>query len=49
MRECERIIGFYGHLEIECAGSLGLRAVESRVDVAGRRAEIESLRKEIIT
>ena len=44
MRECERIIQsiehFYGHLEIACAGSLGLCSVEYRKDVAPREAEI---------
>ena len=46
MRECERVIGsiehFYGHLEIECAGHLGLPAVEYRADAVTHRAEIES-------
>ncbi|PWJ13095.1 flavodoxin family protein [Ruminococcus flavefaciens] len=44
MRECERIIGsiehFYGHLEIECCGSLGLCSVEYREAVEPRKAEI---------
>ena len=44
MHECERIIRtvehFYGHLHIECCGSLGLCAVECREDVAPHRAEI---------
>ncbi len=46
MRECERIIGsiehFYGHLEIECCGHLGLCSVENRTDVFPRREEILS-------
>ena len=44
MRECNRIIEsiehFYGHMEIECCGNLGLCSVEYRDDVAGREAEI---------
>ena len=44
MRECERIIGsiehFYGHLEIECAGHLGLCSIEYKEDVAPRKDEI---------
>ena len=44
MPECERIISsiehFYGHLEIECAGHLGLTAVEYKEDVEPRRQEI---------
>lgn len=44
MRECERLIStiehFYGHLHIECAGSLGLCGVEKREDVRAREAEI---------
>lgn len=44
MRECERINDtlehFYGHLEIECRGRLGLCAVEYKEAVAARRAEI---------
>ena len=46
MKECERIIGtiehFYGHLEIQCCGHLGLCGVEYREAVAARRAEIEA-------
>lgn len=45
MKECERVIGsvehFYGHLEIECCGHLGLCSVECRDDVLPRRGEIE--------
>ena len=44
MKECERIISsiehFYGHLEIECCGSLGLCSVEYREAVEPRKAEI---------
>ena len=44
MPECERIIGslehFYGHLEIECRGHLGLTSIESRSDVEPRKKEI---------
>ena len=53
MRECERIIGsiehFYGHLEIECCGGLGLCSVEYKkdVDVEQRRAEIVDFCKQI--
>ena len=46
MRECERIIGtiehFYGHLEIECRGRLGLCGVERREDVDDRLDEIKA-------
>ena len=44
MRECDRIIEtirhFYGHMEIEMCGSLGLCSVEYMADVAARKAEI---------
>lgn len=44
MHECERLIGsiehFYGHLEIECTGHLGLTSVEYKEDVEPRRTEI---------
>lgn len=44
MPECERIIGsiehFYGHLEIECAGHLGLTSIEYKENVEPRRQEI---------
>ena len=44
MKECERIISslehFYGHLEIEPSGSLGLCSVERKEDVAPRMQEI---------
>ena len=44
MPECERIISsiehFYGHLEIECMGHLGLTSVEYKADVEPRKNEI---------
>ena len=44
MPECERLIGsiehFYGHLEIERAGHLGLTSVEYKENVGPRKAEI---------
>ena len=44
MKECERIISsiehFYGHLEIERSGHLGLTSVEYKEDVAPRKQEI---------
>lgn len=47
MPECERIIRsiehFYGHLEIEAAGHLGLCSVEHKEDVAARTEEIRNL------
>lgn len=52
MRECERIIQsiehFYGHMEIECCGSLGLCSVEYKDDVAPRKNEIASFCQTII-
>ena len=51
MRECERIIGsiehFYGHLEIECCGSLGLCSIEYKEAVAPRINEIISFCEKI--
>jgi multimeric flavodoxin WrbA len=51
MHECERLIGsiehFYGHLEIECKGHLGLTAVEYKEDVEPRRSEITKFCKDI--
>ena len=45
MPECEKIIGsiehFYGHLEIEASGKLGLCKVEHKEDVAARTEEIQ--------
>lgn len=47
MKECERIIQsiehFYGHLEIECCGHLGLCSVEYRENVEARKEEIIGL------
>ena len=44
MRECDTIIRtiehFYGHLKIECCGSIGLCSIENKEDVEPRRAEI---------
>lgn len=44
MPECQRIIQtvehFYGHLEIQASGHLGLCSVENREDAAARRGEI---------
>ena len=46
MKECERIISsiehFYGHLEIECRGHLGLCSVENKEDAASRKEEISA-------
>ena len=51
MRECERIAEtiehFYGHLEIECRGRLGLCGVERHGDVDGRLDEIKAFCDEI--
>lgn len=45
MRECEKIMGsiehFYGHLEIESCGKLGLCSIEHKEDVAARMEEIK--------
>lgn len=52
MPECERIISsiehFYGHLEIESCGRLGLCSVECREDVAPRIHEIEEFCRNIL-
>lgn len=52
MRECDRIIEsiehFYGHMEIQAQGSLGLCSVEYKEDVEGRRSEIEAFCNKII-
>lgn len=44
MAECERLIQtiehFYGHLEIECCGSLALCSVDGKDKVGGRKEEI---------
>lgn len=45
MRECTRIIEsiehFYGHLEIEACGNLGLCSIVNKMDVTGRIDEIK--------
>ena len=45
MKECNRIIEsiehFYGHLEIEACGNLGLCSIENKMDVTGRIDEIK--------
>ena len=52
MKECERIISsiehFYGHLEIECSGHLGLCSVENRSDAEARAEEIKAFCKTVI-
>lgn len=51
MKECERLIGtiehFYGHLEIEACGHMGLCSVECRDDVEPRISEIKAFCNEI--
>jgi hypothetical protein len=51
MPECERVISsiehFYGHLEIECCGKLGLPAVEYKENVEPRKQEIIDFCKNI--
>ena len=51
MKECDRLLDsiehFYGHLEIECCGRLGLCGVESRADVPPRLPEISGFCGEI--
>lgn len=51
MPECERIIGsiehFYGHLEIEIVGHLGLTSIEYKTDVKFREREITEFCKDI--
>lgn len=46
MRECERIMEsishFYGHMEIEYRGGLGLCSVEYKTDVEARKEEIRA-------
>lgn len=53
MKECDRIIQsiehFYGHLEIECCGSIGLCSVEYREDVQQRKNEISEFCDRILT
>jgi multimeric flavodoxin WrbA len=51
MHECERIIQsiehFYGHLEIQCCGSLGLCSVENREALLPRAQELREFCKGI--
>lgn len=51
MKECGRVIEsiehFYGHLEIERCGSLGLCSIEHKEAVAPRRPEIERFCEQI--
>ena len=51
MHECEKIIKsiehFYGHLHIECKGSLGLTSIEFKEDVEPRKKEITDFCKNI--
>lgn len=51
MKECERLIQtiehFYGHLEIECCGHLGLCSVEFKEAVEPRKTEITDFCKQI--
>ena len=51
MPECEKIIGsiehFYGHLEIERSGRLGLTSIEYKENVEPRKAEIIEFCKNI--
>ena len=51
MRECDRIIEsiehFYGHMEIQCRGSLGLCSIEDRRAVEPRKSEIIAFCREI--
>jgi len=52
MRECERVIEsiehFYGHLEIECCGRLGLCSVENKEAVELRKAEILAFCRKVL-
>lgn len=49
--ECHRIIGtiehFYGHLEVECCGGLGLTSIEYKEEVEPRKQEIVDFCKAI--
>ena len=51
MRECNRIIEsiehFYGHLEIECRGNLGLCSIEYKEALEPRKSEITEFCKMI--
>ncbi len=52
MKECDRIIQsiehYYGHLEIECCGKLGLCSVEYKENVASRKDEIAAFCDKIL-
>lgn len=52
MKECNRIMDtiehFYGHLEIESCGRLGLCKVEAKKDVALRSGEISAFCQRIL-
>ena len=52
MKECSRIIEsiehFYGHMEIEACGHMGLCSVENRNDVSGRMDEIKAFCEKIL-
>ena len=52
MQECERVISsiehFYGHLEIECCGKLGLCSVEYKEAVEQRKEEIFAFCRHIL-
>lgn len=52
MKECERIIQsiehFYGHLEIECCGRLGLCSVEYKEDLETKIDEITAFCEKIL-
>ena len=51
IKECERIIStiehFYGHLEVECCGSLGLTSIEYKEAVENRKDEITAFCQQI--
>lgn len=51
MKECERIISsiehFYGHLQIECCGSIGLCCIEHKEDLIPKTNEIIRFCKQI--
>ena len=53
MAECQRIIQsiehFFGHLEIQCCGNLGLCSVENKDDVPARLDEINDFCDRIIS
>ncbi len=51
MKECERLIQtiehFYGHLEIQCCGHIGLCGIENKDDAAPRVREIQEFCRNI--